>query len=473
MKQEINLLNNLFNDKFNEKIEKTEKLPKSGSPRRYYRFTSQNHNVIGTYNVDFKENVAFLVLSEHFLSKDLSVPKIYARDVVKNVYLQEDLGDETLFDRIKILTKNNDFPEELIDIYKSVLDELAKFQVYGREGLDYAYCYPRSAFDKQSMMWDLNYFKYFFLKLADVQFDEQLLEDDFTKLVDFLFQTETNYFLYRDFQSRNIMLKDDKIFFIDYQGGRRGALHYDVVSLLYDAKANIPDDVRLLLKDYYIETIQKHVKIDVDEFDKYYHGFVLIRIFQAMGAYGYRGFFERKTHFLQSIPYALKNISNLLADLHLPVELPELIRILKLLPESEKLKKISNSKDTLKVSIKSFSYKKEIPKDLSGNGGGFVFDCRFLDNPGRINKYKTLCGKDKEVIEYLENKKEIKEFLKSVFKITKSAVKNYRKRKFTNLAINFGCTGGQHRSVYFAEKTSEFLQNKFDIIVDTEHTEGF
>ncbi len=473
MNKEIKLLNNLFSDKFKEKVVSSEQLPESGSSRKYYRLISKNHKVIGTYNDDFKENVAFIVLSNHFTSKKLHVPEIYAHDILKGVYLQEDFGDEVLLDRVELLRNDDNFPDELTDVYKSVLEELIRFQIHGNDGLDYAYCYPRSAFDKQSIMWDLNYFKYFFLKLAEIQFDEQLLEDDFIAFTNFLSQTNTDYFLYRDFQSKNIMLKKDKIYFIDYQGGRRGALHYDVASLLYDSKANIPERVREILKNHYLKSLGKYIKFDVNDFNKYYHAYVLIRIMQAMGAFGYRGFFERKTHFLQSIPYALKDISNLINNnIYLPIELPELIRVLKLLPKSNKLNKISGSNNILKVSIKSFSYKKQIPNDPSGNGGGFVFDCRFLENPGNIEKYKTLCGKDKEVIDFFEKKKDVKSFLKSVFNITKNAVKNYQKRKFTNMSINFGGNYGQHRSVYCAKKTFDFLQN-FDIIVDTEHTEGF
>ncbi len=461
----------LFKEIFNEEITDFYQLPPSGSSRIYFRIKSNKRSVIGAYNSDKRENEAFLELSEIFIKSKINVPKIYAEDLKNGIYIQEDLGDETLFNRLLNTRKSNDFPEKLIELYKKITEKLADLQIKVSNKVNYERCYPRKAFDRQSIMWDLNYFKYNFLKFTDIGFDEQLLEDDFTAFSDYLLTAERNYFLYRDFQSRNIMLHKDKIYFIDYQGGRKGAMHYDLASLLYDAKANIPENIREEIKIHYLNYLKTKFRIDISNFDKHYYAFVIIRIMQAMGAYGYRGFFERKKHFLESIPYALKNLNSVLKKENIPVELPELRRVLKTLTNSDKLKNISDKKLTVKIS--SFSYKKGIPEDKTGNGGGFVFDCRFINNPGRIEKYKKLCGKDKEVVDFLENLPETHAFFKSITQIISSAVSNYQSRSFKNIAVNFGCTGGQHRSVFFAEKTARYIRENFDVKVKLVHTEGF
>uniref|UniRef100_UPI0035647E73 RapZ C-terminal domain-containing protein n=1 Tax=Draconibacterium sp. TaxID=1965318 RepID=UPI0035647E73 len=322
-----------------------------------------------------------------------------------------------------------------------------------------------------SMMWDLNYFKYYFLKLAKIHFDEQALEDDFQLFSNYLLSASSNYFLYRDFQSRNVMLKDDDVYFIDYQGGRLGALQYDLASLLYDGKADIPESVRAQLYDFYISELKKYMKVDEEKFSAYFKGFVLIRIMQAMGAYGFRGFYEKKEHFLKSIPYALKNLEVLLSDLRLPVDLPELTSVLKQLTHSEVLKEIGQQKSNLTVRITSFSYKKGYPEDPSGNGGGHVFDCRAINNPGRYEEYKKLSGKDMSVQEFLEQKSEIRLFIDAVKVLVDQSVKVYLERGFTHLSLGFGCTGGQHRSVYSAEKIGEYLQNNYPVNVVVVHRE--
>ena len=337
--------------------------------------------------------------------------------------------------------------------------------------MDYSVCYPREAFDKQSMMWDLNYFKYYFLKLAKIPFDEQALEDDFQTFSDYLLSAPSGYFLYRDFQSRNLMLKDGGVHFIDYQGGRRGALQYDLASLLYDGKADIPQEIRAQLFRYYIEKLKNYIPVNESEFTSYFNGFVLIRIMQAMGAYGFRGFYEKKEHFLKSIPFAIHNLQNLLPELNLPVEIPELVNVLNLLTQSETLKDIGQAASNLSVRITSFSYKKGIPSDPSGNGGGFVFDCRALNNPGRYAEFKTLTGKDLKVQQFIEQNSEMKLFLNPVKALVEQTVKNYLERGFTHLSVNFGCTGGQHRSVYAAEKLAAWLRNNFPVNVVLVHRE--
>jgi hypothetical protein len=321
------------------------------------------------------------------------------------------------------------------------------------------------------MMWDLNYFKYYFLKLAKIFFNEQHLEDDFTTFTDYLLQAESSFFMFRDFQSRNIMLRDGEPWFIDYQGGRQGALQYDLASLLYDSKADIPEQVREELIDEYLDEAEKIHHVDRSEFRQYFYGYVLIRMMQAMGAYGFRGFYEKKEHFLKSIPFALNNLKIVLLKLDLPINLHELIRVLKSLPEAEVLKNIAPKPTKLTIDITSFSYKKGYPADQSGNGGGFVFDCRSVRNPGKYDQYKSLTGKDETVIRFFEEDSDMEEFLKPVFLIVGRSVEKYVERKFSHLSVSFGCTGGQHRSVYSAERMATHLRNYYPVRVVVHHRE--
>jgi aminoglycoside/choline kinase family phosphotransferase len=461
----------MFEDHFHEEMISFEVLPPSGSYREYCRIKGENQQAIGSWNQDVQENTAFLKFSEHFFSQGIAVPQIYAVNEAKTCYLQEDLGTLTLFDYINQIRENEGFSEKIILVYKKVLDGLPRIQITAGKGIDYRYCYPRDAFDKQSMMWDLNYFKYYFLKLARISFDEQALENDFEHFTAYLLQTESNFFLYRDFQSRNIMMKDNKVAFIDYQGGRKGALQYDLASLLYDAKADIPQAIRNELLEYYLDVVEKYKPVDRDKFKAFYTGYVLIRIMQAMGAYGFRGFYEKKEHFLKSIPYALENLKYLLQHNNIPEPLPELFKVLEDVTQSEYLKKFGASKNTLTVRVESFSFKKGLPADPSGNGGGFIFDCRAIHNPGRYEEYKQLTGKDPQVIQFLESNSEIAAFLDHVFALTRQSVSTYLSRGFKHLSISFGCTGGQHRSVYSAEKTAEYLRNNFPVNVVLSHRE--
>jgi aminoglycoside/choline kinase family phosphotransferase len=455
---------------------KFETLPRSGSYREYYRMRSKDHTAIGVFNTDRKENEAFLTFTKHFISKNLSVPEIYQEDLEHNIYLLQDLGDETLFSFLSANRNNGEFPESAIPIYKTIVEELPHFQIYGNEGLDYSKCYPRSRFDKQSMMWDLNYFKYYFLKLAKIPFDEQELENDFQKFSDWLLTENSDFFLYRDFQSSNIMIVNSRTHYIDYQGGRKGALQYDLASLLWDAKADIPFDLRNYLLEHYLEHIQKHLNIDPASFKKYYYGFVLIRLLQAMGAFGFRGFYENKPSFLKSIPYALKNLTFLLNQYIIPLNIPHLTYVLKDLPNSPELKQFTDTREykgRLMVEINSFSYHRGIPIDLSEHGGGFVFDCRAIHNPGRYDEFKEKNGRDPLVIEFLRTQSEADLFVTDAFQLIHKSIDNYLNRKFTNLMINFGCTGGQHRSVYCAEKMKSILQQHYggDIEIVIHHRE--
>ena len=448
-----------------------EMLPLSGSYREYARLRGGPYSAIGAFNSDIKENRAFLSFSRDFRNYSLPVPAIYAVSEDFSTYLQEDLGNVTLFDFLSKTRAFEGFSRTIVEEYKKVLTQLPVIQVIAGKGLDYSVCYPRAEFDKQSMMWDLNYFKYYFLKLAKIPFDEQLLEEDFQKFTSYLLSAENQYFMYRDFQSRNVMLKDNNVFFIDYQGGRKGPLQYDLASLLYDGKADIPPLVREELFEFYLDELEKIIPVDRFEFMRFFKGFVLIRIMQAMGAYGFRGFYEKKEHFLKSIPFALDNLDTLLKKLDLPVDLHELIKVLNLVAHSSFLRSIGQKEHALTIRITSFSFKKGIPADPSGNGGGYVFDCRGIHNPGKYLEYKTLTGKDPIVQHFLEDKSEMPVFIQTAISMVEQSVKAYLKRGFTHLAVNFGCTGGQHRSVYAAEKLAEHLAKNFQVNVELIHRE--
>lgn len=441
-------------------------LPVSGSDRQYYRLTANNKSVIGTYNQVVKENEAFIHFSHQFNDIELPVPKVFITANDRKSYLQTDLGDETLF---SVLT-NKGFSNEVKNYYLEVVKWLPRFQINGIKGLNLDFCYPRKQFDKQSMMWDFNYFKYYFARLSDVVFDEQALEDDFETLASFLLQAKDQYFMFRDFQSRNIMIINNQPFFIDYQGGRSGPLQYDLASLLYDAKANLSVEFRKQLINAYLEQLTSiDPSINQNEFMKYFNGFVLIRILQALGAYGFRGYYQKKQHFLQSIPYAYKNLNLLFADESFTLHIPELKRLLIHLINKENL--INNTPGQLKVKISSFSYKKGIPTDQSGNGGGYVFDCRALPNPGRHEEYKQQSGLDEPVITYLAGYPEVDVFLENVFNLIDLSINNYMERGFEHLMVNFGCTGGRHRSVYCANKLVEHVNQKFGLNVQANHSE--
>ena len=463
----------LFENWSGEKPDSIVPLPQSGSYRKYFRITGKTKKAIGVFNNDRKENQAFISFTKHFHKHHLSVPVLYSSDIDNDVYLIEDLGDKTLFAFIEERRSKEDFPEEGIKHYQTALDELIKFQVDASKDLDYSVCYPRNSFDRQSMQWDLNYFKYYFLKLTQTPFDEQKLEDDFNSLIDFLTIAKRDFFMYRDFQSRNILLKHDKLYFIDYQGGRKGALQYDVASLLYDGKANLPQSVRDHLLNYYLKKLNAKSILNKNEFIKHYYGYVLIRILQAMGAYGFRGIYEKKVHFLKSIPFAVNNIIYLLNNDLLPNGLAELKNTLSRLSQNALLNNFISvdESDKLTVSINSFSYNSGIPTDLTGNGGGYVFDCRLLNNPGRYDEFKLLTGMDDAVIKFLDNENEVQNFLNDTFSIIEHTIKSYQKRNFKQLMINFGCTGGQHRSVYCAERLAVHIKKIFDVNVIVKHTE--
>jgi aminoglycoside/choline kinase family phosphotransferase len=462
----------LFEEWAGEEADLILPLAPSGGNRIYYRLQGKNKSAIGTYGSDAKENKAFVSFTKLWNSKGLPVPQLFAEDLDHNIYLQEDLGSTTLYSFL--LQKDQGFPPNLMTMYKRVVQQLARVQIEGAKGLDYDSCYPRSAFDQQSMFWDCNTFKYYFLKLAGFIFDEQALEDDFRTFANYLLQADCSHFMLRDFQSRNIMMRNGEPFFIDYQGGRRGALQYDLASLLYQAKAAIPPEKRLELLDHYLEVAGQLTDIDRESFIEFYYGYALMRSIQTFGTYGYRGLFERKEHFMNSIPFAVNNIRWFVKNVELKVKVPELWRILEEIAASDQFDPFDTevgNNSLLTVKVCSFSYKSGIPPDSSGNGGGFVFDCRGIHNPGRYEPYKKLTGRDKPVINFLKSYSNIDSFLNNIYTIVDPVVENYIERSFTNLAINFGCTGGQHRSVYSADAISRHLKQKFGIKVQLEHIE--
>ncbi len=442
-----------------------------GSGRKIIRLSGGDYSAIGILHGVREENVAFLEFSRHFRRYGLPVPEIYREDLSQGAYLEQDLGDTTLFE---LLAKNRaaaGVGPLALEAYRKAVKMLPRFQVEAGRDLNYKVCYPRGSFDRQSIAWDLNYFKYYFLRLAGIPFNEQALENDFSHLTKFLLSTARDYFLYRDFQSRNIMLVDGEPFFLDYQGGRKGALQYDIASLLYDAKADLAPELRGELLELYLESLSGVIEIDRGEFMRYYYAYVYVRILQALGAYGFRGFYERKTHFLQSVPYALRNVRWLLHNVELPVKLPMLTEALRNMIGSEKLLGVAPGGSPLTVRVASFSFHRGWPVDETGNGGGFVFDGRSLPNPGREERFKALTGRDAPVIEYLEQEESVSQFLANAAALVDSSVTNYQSRGFKNLMISFGCTGGQHRSVYLAEQLAKHLRGMSGVEVELVHRE--
>jgi aminoglycoside/choline kinase family phosphotransferase len=442
-----------------------------GSGRTIVRLTGGGSSAIGILGPERAENVAFLEFSRHFRRHGLPVPQIYAEDLSQGAYLEEDLGNITLFDFVGANREGAVLAPQAIEAYRKVVAVLPRFQVEAGRDLNYSVCYPRASFDRQSINWDLNYFKYYFLRLAAIPFNEQALERDFSRLTKFLLSASHETFLYRDFQSRNIMLRDGQPYFLDYQGGRKGALQYDIASLLYDGKADLPPELRLELLDHYLDCLGAFTSMTREAFMEHYYAFVYVRIMQALGAYGFRGFYERKAHFLQSVPYALKNLRWLAHNVELPIALPELLEAFHGMLKSEKLLGLADSATALTVRIFSFSFHREKPVDESGNGGGFVFDGRSLPNPGREEQFRALTGRDTPVIDYLNRQESVHQFLANVLSLVDASVRTYQRRGFKHLMVCFGCTGGQHRSVYMAEQLAEHLRGGSGVEVVVRHLE--
>jgi aminoglycoside/choline kinase family phosphotransferase len=469
----MDVLKRLFEQHFRLPAERAQPLQGQlgGSGRAIVRLTGGGLSAIGIQYPVREENIAFLEFSRHFRRHGLPVPEIYAEDLSRGAYLEEDLGDATLFEFLGGNRAGDVIAPQAVEAYRKVVAALPRFQVEAGRDLNYKVCYPRSSFDRQSIAWDLNYFKYYFLRLSGVSFNEQALELDFGRLTKFLLGAGRDYFLYRDFQSRNVMLRDGQPFFLDYQGGRKGALQYDIASLLYDGKADLPPRLRQELLDYYLDCLAGYIDLRRDEFMEHYYAYVYVRILQALGAYGFRGFYERKAHFLQSVPYALKNLRWLASNVRLPIALPALMDALQEMAASEKLQGLAYSAGSLTVRVFSFSFHRQAPSDEAGNGGGFVFDARALPNPGREEKFRTLTGKDAAVIEYLDRQEGVQQFLLNVLSLVDASVTSYRRRGFKDLMVSFGCTGGQHRSVFLAERLANHLRASGGVEVLVRHIE--
>jgi aminoglycoside/choline kinase family phosphotransferase len=469
----IDVLEKLFEQHFHSEASRVQPVQGAlgGSGRTIVRLANDNFTAVGVVHDVREENTAFLEFSRHFRRYGLPVPEIYEEDLSHGAYLEEDFGDTTLFEFLSEHRVGADIAPEVVEAYRKVVEVLPRFQIEAGRDLNYKVCYPRSSFDRQSIAWDLNYFKYYFLRLAGIPFNEQALEEDFSRLTKFLLSAERGYFLYRDFQSRNIMLREGKPHFLDYQGGRKGALQYDIASLLFDGKADLPSELRQHLLDHYLDSLGGFIRLEREAFLQHYYAYVYVRIMQALGAYGFRGFYERKVHFLQSVPYALRNLRWLLHNVTLPVALPTLMDAFASMVGSEKLQSIASEAEGLTVVVSSFSFHSGPVQDESGNGGGFVFDARSLPNPGREERFKTLTGRDVAVIDYLNQQESVHQFLASVMSLVDASVSNYQRRGFKHLMVSFGCTGGQHRSVFLAEQVAKRLSGRTGVEVVLRHRE--
>ncbi len=462
----------LFTDYKHQPITRLELLPQSGSDRQYYRIHTQEASFIATYNLNIAENNAFVQFTNHFKAAGLPVPTVFCINKEQTIYIQEDKGKESLLDKIEQHGKD----EYVYELYKKSLHQLARIQILGDKGFDYNWCLTAKAFGKQAIINDLLYFKYYFLDTLRIPYDKQGLLDDFETLSTYLSQTGQQFFMFRDFQSRNILVEKDEVSFIDYQGGMKGALQYDVASLLWQAKAELSETWKGKLLDYYMDEAETLLgkAIDRTEFIKQYNGYALIRLLQVLGAYGFRGLFERKAHFLTSIPLALRNVQFFVANKETGLEMPVFTSLLKQITSEEIIQRFTpiqaNEHTPLVIVINSFSYRKGIPACDNESGGGYVFDMRGILNPGRFDDYKKLSGKDKPVQDFLEQRTKMNTFLNSVWDLIDISVENYLERDFEHLSINFGCTGGQHRSVFAAEQTARHLRNKYKVKVVLTHT---
>lgn len=488
-----NILENLYKEKYGTVCETVVKLQGSGSNRHYYRLSGAAGTCIGVVGPSVDENKSFIYMARHFKEQGLPVPEVYLVNGEYTHYIQEDLGTVSLFEAIKEgREKGGEYTQEHIELLKKTIAKLPSMQFKGAEGMDWDQCYPLPEMGRASIQFDLNYFKYDFLKFTGVDFHEFKLEMDFHALTEDLLSDSESTFLYRDFQARNVMLKDgDDPMFIDFQGGRRGPLYYDVASFLWQASAKYSSALREYLIQIYLRELRKFKDVDERTFYKNLNLWVLFRLLQVLGAYGFRGLFERKKHFIDSIAPALQSLEHLL-DTN-DFQYPYLIKVLrdvialdsfdlgdgtrvqlrepKPLTHSKPYASKFDNKGPLRVRVFSFSFWKGIPQDESGNGGGYVFDVRCTHNPGRYPEYKHQTGLDAPVKQFLEKDGEITVYLRSVYKLADAHVERYIKRGFTNLMFCFGCTGGQHRSVYAAQHLAEHINKKYGIEVELLHRE--
>ncbi|HPI67235.1 MAG TPA: RNase adapter RapZ [bacterium] len=460
---EQELLKKMFQEYFGVASTEIKNLKGDGSDRTLYRLVGNGQTAIGVYGKNRKENEAFISFSETFFAHKINVPQIYLVDLERHVYLEEDLGDETLFTWLeKKRQEKQEFDSEIIAKYKEILAILPLIQITAGQHINYGLCYQHIEFAHESMLWDMHYFKWNFLNLFyKEEIDNERLEEDFNKLAGFLLEAEKDFFVYRDFQSRNIMLKNGTPYFIDYQSGRRGALQYDLASLLYDAKAKIPEEIRAELLDYYLSEVNKIKSVDQEKFKKYFYGFVLIRIMQALGAYGFLGLVKNKPHFLKSIPLAIENLNLIERKLSFLTNMPSLKEIIAKICQLNSWDQAMPENRDFLVRIFSFGFKKsDRPIDETENNGGFVFDCRGLVNPFWEKDLEKLTGLDEAVKNYLDAKERVQNFLNHVYELIDLSINSYQTRGYTDLMVSFGCTGGAHRSVYCAEKLASYLKEK-------------
>ena len=464
----MNRLNGLYETLFNCPPETCRQLTGSASNRRYCRLSSRAGSCIGVIGTDVRENNAFVALARHFRSKGINVPEVYAVSDDMTSYLQQDLGDSVLFDMYGKAAGSGDM-QEVESLLCRTMAALPKIQYEGAEGLDFSVCYPQPSFDERMLMFDLNYFKYCFLKPSGIEFDEVLLQDDFEAFSRDLLVDWTDTFLYRDFNARNVMVCDGEPYFVDFQGGRRGPVYYDVASFIWQARAKYPSALKEKMLDSYLEALQAYRPVDREEFRRRLDLFILLRLLQVLGAYGFRGLVENKANFVTSIPAAISQLKDFAGKF--ASEYPYMSQTLSRLCSLSRFKE-TPADGTLHVKVCSFSFKKGIPQDPTGNGGGYVFDCRSIHNPGRYEPYKKLTGKDEPVIRFLEDDGEIVRYLEHVYGVVDPHVETYASRGFSSLMVSFGCTGGQHRSVYCAEHLAAHLREKYpDIHVHLHHRE--
>jgi len=467
MENIISAIKSLWLQNNSAAISSIENIPQSGSDRSYFRIHCESDKTyIATCSNNTKENETFIYFSKHFKNNGAPVPEILTINEDQTIYIQEDFGDLNLLN----VLEERGYTKEVYELFKKSLKALSNLQINGDKDLDYNKCITSKVFGQQAIFSDLLYFKYYFLDTLKIPYDKEKLIGDFEAISNYLAHADFSYFMFRDFQSRNIMVKDNEVYFIDYQGGMKGALQYDVASLLWQAKANLSDEWKDNLLQFYMDCVDEQLETSVDRasFVNQYNGYVLIRLLQVLGAYGFRGLFERKAHFLTSIPFALQNLKHFLTHKKIGIRFPEFEQLLnkivddKIIQQFENIK--ANKETALTVKVQSFSYLKNgYPKDETKNGGGYVFDCRGILNPGRIDEYKKQSGLDKPVKDYLEQQTLMPKFLNSIYDIIDITVEDYIKRGFESLEINFGCTGGQHRSVYAAEAVVRHLKNKFSV----------
>lgn len=454
-------LYNLFACHAGQEPDEIAPLSGAGSNRRYFRISCGDRTMMGAVGTDVRENEAFIALAGHFRGKGINVPEVIAVSADRMRYLQEDLGDELLADRVAAAHKSGGIEEgsPLAAMLCHVMSLLPEIQFKGAQGLDFSICYPQPAFDRRMVMFDLNYFKYCFLKPSGIEFDEVVLQDDFERLADDLLKEECDTFMYRDFNARNVMVKDDEPWFIDFQGGRRGPVYYDVASFVWQARARYPQWLKEKMVESYLDALKAYADVNRAVFGSRLLLFRLFRSLQVLGAYGFRGLVENKAQFVTCIPQAISDLKSLLSELpcddypYLREVLLDMTALPRFAPD------VADGR--LEVKVCSFSFKKGIPQDLSGNGGGYVFDCRSIHNPGRYEPYKKLTGRDEAVIRFLEDDGEILSFLEHVYGVVDPHVETYSRRGFTSLMVSFGCTGGQHRSVYCAEHLARHLTEKY------------